>query len=193
MELKSILALSLLMSASSVHAYNINDAPTADNGYTEFLQTINIAGRDLKIDIPTDYDLAIQQNEHNQQTLGFVPDNETQDDWTELLTISIDFNSSISASERVEQIKEYLEREHKDSSKIRSSSDNVTTRDGRSYQVSQATFQFSDEESPISSAITCYTDHTTLVCAQAHLRSSKPSMRTASRAQKIINNIMKVD
>ncbi|MDC3180827.1 hypothetical protein OAT84_01615 [Gammaproteobacteria bacterium] len=188
MEFKKALLATCLFVGSTVCANAEQDKYPAS--YQEYLQSISLAGEKVSIEVPSDFDLAAQEINPNQQTLGFVHDGESIANWNEYVSVNISFHTDMSVRTRLSMVEEHLKRSYGDVRVISTDFDNIS-KNGRSYQVAKATFLFTDEQGPVTTAAVCYSDFKTLVGTQVSLRGqhSKKTSKSANRLAKRIISI----
>ncbi len=186
MEFKKVVLSACLMLGITASAEEAQDKHPAS--YIEYLQSITLAGEKVEIEVPSAFDLAAQEINTNQQTLGFVLDGESIANWSEYVSLNISFRSDMNVRTRLDMVEEHLKRSYGSVKVVSTDFDNVS-RNGRNYQVARATFLFNDENGPVTTAAVCYSDFNTLVGTQVSIRGKHSSKKTSSAnrlAKKII-------
>jgi hypothetical protein len=187
MEFKKAILSTCLLLGMTASAEGTEDKHPAS--YIEYLQSITLAGEKVAIEVPSEFDLAAQEINTNQQTLGFVLDGESIASWSEYVSLNINFRTDIDVRTRLDMIEEHLKRSYGKVKVVSTDFDNIS-RNGRNYHVAKATYLFTDETGPVTTAAVCYSDFKTLVGTQVSIRGKHSNKKTSSAnrlAKKIIS------
>ena len=138
------------------------------------------------------FDLALQEINTNQQTLGFVPDGETINNWSEYVGVNISMHTDMDVRTRLQMVEEHLTRTYTNVKVSSTDFDNYISDDGRNFQSAKATFAYNDEQGSVVTTAICYSDFQTLIGTQVSIRAAKPSSRQVKLSQRLANSIISV-
>lgn len=182
--MSKLITLCLCLSSFNAHAFKL----FPDNAPIEFLQSLTIGKQDVQITVPGEYQLIKHDIVDQEQILGFVPDDQSANNWQQYISVTIGANTSESAGQKIKNIQNYIAREYPGSELL--SSD--INRQSSGVENAATTIRFTDENSEVVLRVVYYSDSSKLLGVQVSQRvgqsfklAKRASEKTASRVIKL--------
>ncbi len=174
-----IALVAAVFSLSSIHAKS-----GSRNVPVEFLQSLSIGSKDITISIPKSYEIIHYDIIGHHQTLGFIPDNSSLNNWTQYIGIHIGLNTSSSASQNINNLQKYLKKTYPGAKVL----DSDINRSPGGVQQAKTSVLFTDEKGEVVMSASYFSDNSKTVGVEVSQRVSKSVKKAHSSAENAASN-----